>query len=377
MHVEKDCYKSMLLSNLAEAFLVRLKTRKRKPIKPATLAIFSSYIRNHINPRIGALEVESIQNKQLKEFAEALVAKDLAPKTCHEMVALVQKIIKSAEDESGNTLFVRNWNREFILENVADVREQRQPVCTKELLREAMKVRQANTDKYRVIVALLAASGSRIGELLALRCGDDGGHSGWDHKNSLLTIRTSLWRSQEQKPKTPSSIRVVDLATPVNEMLQAYAEASCKNPGDYLFATRNGTAFTAHGLHKQALVPLCIPGFHSLRRWRVSHLKMVGTPEPLLKAWIGHSNGNDITSRYDRSTEDKEWRQTWANKCGIGFDLPEMVGSARTTSSRRTKSKITHTLLEPSTEKVSSYQASDDDLPAMLFEPPTESAGQA
>jgi integrase len=312
----------MLIRELSECWLERLKNRKRKPVKPASLAIFSSYVSNHVNPLIGGLEVQAFQSKQMKEFAEALVAKNLAPKTVHEIVNTVQQIIKSAQDENGDPLYVRNWNRDFILESVADVREQRQPVCTKDMIHEALRLRHASTDKNRVIVALLLASGIRIGELLALRCGDDGEHSGWDQDNSLLAIRTSLWRGREQKPKTASSIRMVDLSTPVNEMLAIYA--TNKHSGDFLFATKRGTPYTSHGLHQQALIPLGIPGFHSMRRWRVSYLKMIGTPETLLKAWIGHSSGIDITARYDKSAGDKEWRQTWANKCGIGFDLPEI-----------------------------------------------------
>jgi integrase len=366
----------MLIRELSECWLARLKTRKRKPLKPASLAIFSSYVSNHVNPLIGGLEVETFQSKQLKEFADAVASKNLAPKTIHELVNTVQQIISSAQDENGDALYIRNWNREFILENVPDVRDQSQPICTKEMIREALRLRHATTDKYRVMVALLLASGIRIGELLALRCGDDGEHSGWDQQNSLLAIRTSLWRGVEQKPKTASSIRVVDLSTPVNEMLAVYAKATNKKPGDYLFATRCGTPYTSHGLHQQALVPLGIPGFHSCRRWRVSYLKMIGTPEPLLKAWIGHSSGNDITARYDKSADDKEWRQTWANNCGIGFELPEIVKPG----DPRPHSRLVHAPApaEPITlvAERASYVATDDDLPLELFESPTKTLAE-
>jgi hypothetical protein len=91
----------MLIKDLAVTWLDRLKTRKRKPCKPATIKNFSSGVHNHVNPLIGDLEVETFQSKQLKDFAEALVAKGLAPKTCHELVSLVQQIIKSAQDENG------------------------------------------------------------------------------------------------------------------------------------------------------------------------------------------------------------------------------------------------------------------------------------
>lgn len=206
----------MLIRGLSESWLERLKNRKRKPLKPASLATFTSYASNHINPLIGDLEVETFQSKQMKVFAETLVARSLAPKTVHELVNTVQQIIESAQDENGSSLYIRNWNRDFILENVSDVRNQHQPTCTKEMIKEALRLRNASTDKYRVIIALLLASGIRIGELLAVRCGDDGEHSGWNQQNSLLAIRTSLWRGVEQKPKTMSSIRLVDLNTSVN-----------------------------------------------------------------------------------------------------------------------------------------------------------------
>jgi len=271
-------------------------------------------------------------------------------------------------------LYVRNWNREFILENVPDVRNQHQPVCTKEMIREALRLRHASTDKYRVFIALMLASGLRVGELLALRCGDDADHSGWDQQNSLLAIRTALWRGVEQKPKTASSIRMVDLSEPVNEMLTAYT--TNKKASDFLFATRRGTPSTSHGLHKQALIPLGIPGFHSMRRWRVSYLKMIGTPEPLLKAWIGHSNGNDITARYDKSADDREWRQTWANKCGIGFELPEIGKSG----DPRPRPHTRRTSTKPSSSEAAvatPYQATDEDLPIELFESATETLAEA
>jgi integrase len=303
----------------------------------------------------------------MKEFAETLVAKNLAAKTVHEIVNTVQQIIQSARDENGNPLYLRNWNREFILENVPDVRNQRQPVCTKEMIHEALRLRNMSTDKYRVLIALMLATGIRIGELLALRCGDDGDHSGWDQQSSLLAVRTALWRGVEQKPKTPSSIRVVDLSIPVNEMLASYAAR--KKPGDFLFATRRGTPYTSHGLHKQALILLGIPGFHSMRRWRISYLKKIGTPERLIKLWAGHSEGNDITARYDHSADDKEWRQTWANKCGTGFELPVIADAGHPGPKSPKPRESTQPVSAVETSKA--YVAVDSDLPELFFEAQT------
>jgi hypothetical protein len=173
---------------------------------------------------------------------------------------------------------------------------------------------------------------------------------------------------------------MVDLSTPVNEMLAVYA--TNKKLGEYLFATRKGTPFTSRGLHKQALTPLGIPGFHSMRRWRVSYLKKFGTPEQLLKFWIGHS-GNDTTARDDKSCDDREWRQTWANRCGIGFALPEIVKAGHPASN---SSKVFEPVASSSPQpaaapKVSealqpqpTYIAQDNDLDSFFYSAPEEAA---
>jgi hypothetical protein len=207
--------------------------------------------------------------------------------------------------------------------------------------------------------------------------GDDGQHSGWSEENSVLAIRTSLWNGQEQKPKTLSSIREVDLSKPVNAMLAAYVKATSKTPGSYLFSTRNGTPLCPTTLRKYALAPLGIPGFHSLRRWRVSYLKSIGTPDSLLKTWIGHSlNGNDITARYDKSADDKLWRQEWANKVGIGFDLPTFESGppapSPTKTSKMSKRKRNQTPLSLLEDDVvtTPYVSVDSDLPEIFFDAP-------
>jgi hypothetical protein len=213
--------------------------------------------------------------------------------------------------------------------------------------------------------------------------GDDGEHSGWDPQNSLLTIQTSLWNGVEQKPKTQSSIRSVDLSVPVNAMLAAYAKALNKNPGDYLFSTKRGTPLRPSSLTTYALVPLGIPGFHSARRWRVTYLKTIGTPDSLLKYWLGHSAGNDITARndvtarYDKSCDDHEWRQSWANRCGIGFELPEFCKSGHP-APRGIKSAITHKPTPESPDVAEppvpseAYVAEDSDLDDFFRATPEE-----
>jgi hypothetical protein len=99
------------------------------------------------------------------------------------------------------------------------------------------------------------------------------------------------------------------------------------------------------------------------------------------KVWIGHSNGNDITARYDKSAGDKEWRQTWANKCGVGFALPEIIeaGYPAPKSSRPSKvftaseassraESTTSIEVAAPVEPAAAYIAKDSDLDSVFFQ---------
>ena len=56
-----------------------------------------------------------------------------------------------------------------------------------------------------MLFALLAGTGLRIGEALALRSTDFGPDCG------VLHIRRSLWRGRKQELKTSNAVRVVDI----------------------------------------------------------------------------------------------------------------------------------------------------------------------
>jgi hypothetical protein len=105
------------------------------------------------------------------------------------------------------------------------------------------------------------------------------------------------------------------------------------------------------------------------------------------------SNGNDITARYDKSTSNKEWRQAWADRLGVGeFDVPTFLSGAprpsNTKSPKIVKSPkpdirnveivVKHTLTpkpkrpKPAQETADPYtrpyKATADDLDSSFFE---------
>jgi integrase len=74
--------------------------------------------------------------------------------------------------------------------------------------------------QLRALIALLAGSGMRVGEALAI--GMPGGNV-WDPEAGTITVRATLVRGRLQEaPKTEAGNRVVDLHPELNTFLRSH-----------------------------------------------------------------------------------------------------------------------------------------------------------
>lgn len=164
-----------------------------------------------------------------------------------------------------------------------------------------------NNQKLAGLIALLAASGLRIGEALAVGLGNV-----WDPGAGTVTVAGTLVEGQFQpNPKTKAGKRVVDLAPEVNALLQAI----------YPEGARTGVLFPlSERTYRRHLEKLHIPGFHSLRRYRITHLQLTDAPETLIKFWAGHA-AKDVTERYTKVGGEIAARKSWSEKAGTGFSI--------------------------------------------------------
>jgi integrase len=352
-------------------YIDRLKTRNRRPIKPATAAAFECYLRNHVVPLIGHTELDSFKNGALKDFVQTLISKRLAPKTIGEISAFVRAIVASVLDSDGNQIYPRTWNLDFV--DAPPIAKQRQPTVSKEFLQNILNDTTIKV-RNRVMLALLAATGLRVGELVAMQMGPDplDQNTVWDPEARMIRVRKSIWRAKLQEPKTPSAVRDIDIPTSVNDTLHAFARG--KQSGQFLFCTKSGKPLAQSHVSSYVLKPLGIPGCHSLRRLRVSHLREVGCPEDILKAWLGHSAGSDITNRYSKLSENLELRRTWTERVGTGLDLSSITGAPPPSSRKPAQPrKQSLTPVIPEEEVAPHYQATDDDLAEIFTTPVTVS----
>src|ERR1700692_4407251 len=296
----------------AEWWLRYMQKRKRKPIKPATMKDWENHLKKWLNPNLGDIPVADINNRILKELVSKMTDARLSPQTIHTYVKTVKMVVASAVSEDGEELYPRKWNNEFI--DLPEIRNQRTPSFAGEDLTQIVASAKG---QFRLLYALLGGTGLRIGEAVGLEIQDVSPEA------SSIRIRQSVWNGQKQAPKTHSALREVDLHPSLAAMLKAFIG---ERESGLLFQTKNGRPLLQSNIIRRSLHPIlkktgrAKAGFHSFRRYRVTHLRKNRVPEDLLRFWIGHA-GKSVTDGYSMVKSDLEFRQLYATNVGLGFEI--------------------------------------------------------
>ena len=119
-----------------------------------------------------------------------------------------------------------------------------------------------------VLVALVAGTGLRIGEALAIRPDD------FDPVCRLLQVRRSVWRRREQAPKTLNAIRPVDIPESLAQVLCRYI----KGRKGHLFTTRAGRLLDSRNVLDVLQQAGRQGGYHAFRRFRFAVLRKAEVP---------------------------------------------------------------------------------------------------
>lgn len=291
----------------AETHMLEIAGRKSDPVRPNTVRVYRSLLDTHILPAIGSVEMSGVNNKTAKKLVGRLAEAQLSPATISLAVSLMKQIVASATDDEGNYLYPIKWNPKFIDAPKVDTATQNTPISGSQTLTEAIS---RTNGEVKAIVALLAGTGLRIGEALALSTLDDGIVNLFDSDAGTLLIRSTMTHGVIQpNPKTKAGNRVVDL----DPSLASFLRSQFENHEGRLFTTPE------RDLRRQ-LAALGIQGFHSMRRFRITHLQGSNVPTTMIKFWAGHAAG-DVTERYTKVGSQIQERKVWSEKAGLGFQL--------------------------------------------------------
>ena len=296
-------------SKQAERWICAVAVRRRRPPKPATISNWRYSLDKWILPYIGDKLLLEVSNKALRELVEIMTARGLAAQSIVHHCQVVKMVVASAVNDEGEQLYPRHWNHDFIGMPIIDPNTQYRPTVTST---EVEEILARVKERYRLLFALLAGTGLRIGEALALKPTDFGPDC------RVLHVRRSLWNGQEQSPKTANAIRAVDIPEELAQILRT------KMPRDgYVFAASTGKPFQTRNLMR-ILHGVKKVGMHAFRRYRLTFLRKNGVPKDLERFWMGHAP-EDVGDLYSKLKDDASFRGMWCEKVGLGFSLVSSV----------------------------------------------------
>jgi len=280
----------------AQRWIESLATRRRKPVKPATIFGWQHALNKWVLPSIGDKLLAEVSNGVLREMVEKMAAARLSPKTIVNYTQVVKLVVGSAVDSNGEQIYPRKWNHDFIGLPIVERNKQRRPSLTEAELGEVLT---CASKRWQVLFVLLAGTGLRIGEALGLKTED------LSNDCSTLQVNRSIWHGREQAPKTPNAVRVVDIAEPLARLLREHVADKTR----YLFSTKDGGPLQQRNALRALHATGKKVGFHAFRRFRTETLRRARVPEDLTKLWLGHSK-QTVTDLYASGLEkDEAWRR--------------------------------------------------------------------
>ena len=299
----------------AELWLKSLANRKRDPVEKTTINNRRYALDKWLYPSLGDMYLADVNNLTLKTLVDKMAA-SLSAASVRDYSNVVKAVVASALDENGEARFPRKWNEEFI--DAPLVRDQRQPSTTCAGMSDILLFARG---QYQTLYALLAGCGPlRIGEALGLEIDK---HISEDFR-TLRIVQKAKRGVIQPYLKTKNGAREVDVCRQLAEMLREYV--GNRRTG-LLFHSSTGAQLLQSNALSDSLHPILHymaherGGFNIFRRFRLTHLEKSDCPEPLKHFWSGHAPKH-VSERYVKLTQDRDFRLMWAEKIGLGFELP-------------------------------------------------------
>jgi integrase len=250
-------------------------------------------------PRLSHLRLEQITPRHIAEFIawlcdEKAQGRHLADATVRRILAPVRSCMRSAMREGAvrhnptqGAVFPERDEHKRIADGEDDLDgDQDVKALTSDQLAALLLVAPA---QHRPLFELLAATGLRISEAVALRAGD----LVLDGERPVVRVRRAYVRGQFKPPKSKTGRRQVPID---HELVRTLRRVCPADPRALLFPGPTGEPLHASNLLMRAFKPAAeeagVPwaGFHTLRHTLASRLFYAGRNAVQVQRWLGHSD---------------------------------------------------------------------------------------
>jgi len=238
-------------------------------LKFSSKKYYDNMVDTHLIPVFGDKQLRLITKDTVQGFLNAKAQGGSSWKTVKHIRTVFGSILEGAVRDD---LLTSNPVRKTRLPRRAPA-EEKAPI-SKESLRVLL---EALPEPSRSIATLLAMTGLRIGELLALRWQDIHFDKG------LFSVRQTVYEGHFDVPKSKRSKRTLPLGPMCRHILESLRKPNV-DPSALVFAARNGAPLSRRNLLNRQLRPTCkalgLTGvnWHWLRHAHATLLDSVGTP---------------------------------------------------------------------------------------------------
>jgi integrase len=229
----------------------------------------------------GRMQLAAVEPQDIKRYAATLAARGLSPASVRNLLAPVRTLFATAFEDGlirGNPT-----SRVRIVQPGSGASEPKTQALTEDELRRLLA---EIPDDWRLFFELLAHSGLRIGEFIALNWQDI------DLGNRRLHVRRRLYKRRFDTPKSRYGVRTIPLT---EKLAQALWLRRGSAPHDApVFPSATGTHLDPSNVAARILKPAAeqagVPwaGFHTLRHTCATMLFRRGLNAKQVQGWMGH-----------------------------------------------------------------------------------------
>jgi integrase len=265
---------------------------KKLNLRESTYDLWAGYVKNHYS-EINDLRVNRIVPATVEKFIVSRQAEGMHIATLRKVLMVFGQIMQYA---------VRH---RYVDHNpVRDAEKPRNTGGEETPLRiltpsEVQRLlAQEKSQKYRTIYHVAVMTGARQGEILGLKWGD------LELTNAQIHIQRTTSNGKFFVPKTPTSVRRVDLGPSLMAELKKWKLACPRNALDIMFPNEAGKPIEHHNLMRGHFVPALeaagLPRirFHDLRHTNASIRLEEGQNIKYISTQLGHANPTITLNTY-------------------------------------------------------------------------------
>ena len=192
-----------------DSWLHQSMTRRRKPIRQNTARIYGHYLARWIYPAVGEMLLSEFKSMQAKQVVDSMDAVGASTSVINDVITIMQQIVESVKDADGQPLYNVKLDR-----NVMDAPEVQQTEMKAFDGEQIEKVNARTNGQYKVLFDLLASTGLRISEALAIEIGaNNETTTTLSNDCCVLCVQTIILQdgTKQDAPKTNAGVREVDI----------------------------------------------------------------------------------------------------------------------------------------------------------------------